>query len=321
VKRGNEREIEIAEVVTEVISGADESLRTLVVGDRTGVVPGAARWNRLRANGDGGSIEPPVGPFDAGVIRVPGGKAALSMTLHMTAARLSPGARMWIYGPGDEGIASTGDRLEGLFEGVETVAIKRRSRVLSARRTEAPAKGAAVDWRSVDEDGWVSYPGLFAEGRIDPGTELLTRALPEINPLWRVLDFACGAGRIARAVREASTEVKIVALDNDPLAIAATEENVSGCETIVSDGFAELSTAHRYNLILSNPPLHDGRMEDRTVLEALIKEAPRRLTSRGALVVVVQRTIGAGKLFDGAFRHVEKLAETTRFQVWRGANG
>lgn len=321
MKRGNEREIEIAEVAAEVVSESGDSLRVLAVGDRTGVVPGAARWNRLRANGEGGSVEPPVGPFDAGVVRIPGGKAALSMTLHMTAARLSPGARVWIYGPGDEGIASAGDRLEGLFDGVETVAIKRRSRVLSALRTEAPAKGAAVDWRIVDEQGWVSYPGLFAEGRIDPGTELLLSALPEINPLWRVLDFACGAGRIARAVRDLSSDVKIVALDNDPLAIAATGENVSGCETIVSDGFAELSTAHRYNLILSNPPLHNGRTEDRTVLEALVKEAPRRLTSRGALIAVVQRTIGAGKLFDDAFGHVEKLAETTRFQVWRGANG
>lgn len=321
MKRGNEREIEIAEVAAEAVADAVAPSATLVIGDRTGIVPGAARWNRLRVDGGGGTIEPPPGPFDAAVMRLPGGRAALEMTLHLTASRLSAGAPVWIYGAGDEGVASVGGRLEGLFDGVETVSIKRRSRVVRAIRTDVPARGELSDWRSVGPDGWITYPGLFNEGRIDPGTELLLSVLPEINPLWRVMDFACGAGAIARAVRAASGAVKLVALDNDPLAIAATNENVSGCETIVSDGFAEVSTAHRFNLILSNPPLHVGRMEDRSILEALVKEAPRRLTARGALIAVVQRTIGAGKLFDAGFRHVEKLAETTRFQVWRGANG
>lgn len=321
MKRGNEREIEIAEVAAETVSEGATFPRTLIVGDRTGLVTGTARWNRVRAGREGGSAEPPAGSLDDAVIRLPGGKAALSMTLHLVAARLPAGAPVWIYGANDEGVASVDDRLEGLYDSFETISIKRRARVSRVRRTEAPAKGAVADWRNVDADGWISYPGLFADGRIDPGTELLLSALPEINPVWRVLDFACGAGRIARAVRDASPEVKLVALDNDPLAIAATSENVSGCETVLSDGFAELSTAHRFNLILSNPPLHNGRMEDRSVLEALVKDAPRRLTSRGALIAVMQRTIGAGKLFDAAFRNVEKLAETTRFQVWRGANG
>lgn len=319
-RRGaGEREREIAGVAAEALTEA--SGRLLVVGDVTGTVApaGGVVWNRCTVAGCPAVAWPEGDAFDGAVVRLPGGWPSFEMALHAVAARLSPGAPLWIYGAGDEGITSAAKRLSDLFADPETVSIKRRSRVLKATRTAAAAKGGLADWRQVEEDGWVSYPGLFANGRVDAGTELLLSVLPEIRAEARVLDFACGAGRIAAAVRARTASARLTLLDNDAVALVAAAENVSGAATILNDGWTGLAPRRDYDLILSNPPIHAGRSEDFEVLARLVEDAPLRLAPRGSLIAVVQRTVGAGRLFAAAFRNVEKLAETPQYQVWRGA--
>lgn len=333
-QRAGDRESVLASVAAEALEEHPLAGRVLVMGDADGGVARALHargaspvaWTRLAIGGRAASAWPPDGPFDAAILRLPRGWAAFAMDLHAAAARVSEGAPVMLYGAKDEGVASAPKHVDGLLDGAESVLVKRHARVLLARRTAAPARGAVEDWEetvTAEVPGGtvalVSYPGLFAHGRLDPGTAALLEVLPEVKAGARVLDFGCGAGIIARVVRERAPEARVTLLDVDALALHAARRNVPGGDPVLSDGWAGLAPRERFDLILSNPPLHRGKEEDFGALVALVKEASGRLRPSGALVVVVQRTAGAGKLFQAAFKDAALLAETPQYQVWRGS--
>ena len=337
--RATDRDSTIAAVAAEALGEAEAGRRPqgriLVAFDADGgieraLAAGGAQvvaWHRLAQAGKAATPWPADGPFDGAVLRLPRGWASFAMALHALAARLAPGAPLWIVGSNDEGVTSASKHFDGLVEGAETLIIKRRARVLETRRTDAPARGALEDWRQTvtlplaDPAAGLeldSYPGLFAHGHLDAGTECLLRVLPEVAAGTRVLDFGCGAGVIARAVRERQPDAPLTLLDIDAVALHAARRNVPGAEFVLSDGLAGLGTRERFGLILSNPPLHRGKDEDFGMLEALVAGTKQYLKLRGSLVAVTQRTAGVGKLFKTAFGHADLLLETPQFQVWRG---
>lgn len=274
---------------------------------------------------------PNDGAYGAGIVRLPGGWDAFRMTLHAVCARLPAGAPLWVYGGAEEGIASLDKRLDGLAEGVETVALKKRTRVLQMTRTAAAAQGALKDWRESHDIAVPNgaaplslafYPGCFAAGRLDDGTKLLLENLPSFGPAAqtttaRTLDFASGTGVVAAALRARAPNLRLTLLDADATALAAARENVPDAAYVLSDGLSGLEPAARFDLIVSNPPIHTGRQEDFSVLSALLEQAPKLLRPKGALIFVVQRTAGIGRLLAGLKRKNVKLAETSAFQVWR----
>jgi 16S rRNA (guanine1207-N2)-methyltransferase len=71
----------------------------------------------------------------------------------------------------------------------------------------------------------------------------------------------------------------------------------------------------RYELIVSNPPIHDGFIESRTALDRLIAEAPQRLRVGGRFVIVVQRRIAVMAELTAAFGGATVLADNGRFTV------
>lgn len=333
MNRSAVRRAEIATVAAGALSEVKFSGDTLAAGVEREVgaaIDGAvSTWRRFADGGDRATPWPADGTFCAGVIRLPGGWEAFRMTLHAVCARLPAGAPLWVYGGSEEGITSVDSHLDGLADGLETVALKKRTRVLRLARTAAPAKGDQADWRTCAEivaPGAPSplqlafYPGCFAACRLDEGTRLLLEAVPSYRDGGRVLDFACGSGVVAAALRARTPDIRLALLDADALALDAARENVPGAEIILADGAAALpglASGERFELIISNPPIHLGRQEDFSVLAALLEHGPKLLKLKGSLVFVVQRTAGAGRLIAAQGRKAALLQETPAFQVWR----
>lgn len=336
--RATDRDSTVAAVAAEPLSEIRPQGRILVAFDSDGAIAEALRdggaevvaWNRLATGGQAATAWPADGAFDGAVLRLPRGWAGFGMALHALASRLRPGAPLWIAGGNDEGITSAPKHFDDLIADPETLIVKRRARLLQARRTDAPARGGLEDWQETvtltlpdrtPPDGTldlVSYPGLFAHGHLDAGTECLLKVLPEVAAGTRVLDFGCGAGVIARAVRKRQPDAPLTLLDIDAVALHAARQNVPDAELVLSDGLSGLGTRERFGLILSNPPLHRGKDEDFGMLDALVAGTKQYLKLRGTLVAVTQRTAGVGKLFKTAFGHSEMLLETPQFQVWAG---
>lgn len=253
------------------------------------------------------------------------------MAVHAGAGALVPGGMLVVYGAKDEGIGSAGRRLEGVMDAVRTLATGAHCRVLAADRPERPAglRGRLEDWRRVGPlegvaDRWVSYPGVFAHGRLDRGTALLLAHLPPLEQGARILDFGCGAGPLAAVcqarARDAGVDVAVDGLDVDAVALTAFLENVPEAGALLAAGLGSVEDGS-YPLVISNPPYHRGKAESTATLAAFVADSPRVLTPGGRLVLVVQRRLPVKPMLEGAFATVRALAADSTYQIWEAVRG
>ena len=285
----------------------------------------ARSWHRFACEGGSASAWPPAGPFDAVTLRLPKAKEELDMAIHAAASVLKGGARLWVYGANDEGAGSAGRIIEPLMGLARTVASGGRCRVLEAVwPMDAPnPRGTLEEWRQSTSlefpNGpreWISYPGVFAAGRLDAGTRALLHAMGTV-PLAgrRVLDFACGSGVIGAFLSVLEPTARVDFLDVDTVALAAARENVAGARLIPSDGFDGLA-GERYDLIVSNPPYHEGKAQTGRVVERLVRDAPDHLETGGSLTFVTQRRLPLAALLEATFNTVEVLLDSGPHRVW-----
>jgi len=291
--------------------------------DAQGLAPNV--WNRRLASGLPAAPWPPSGPFDVALVRLPKARDEQAMTVHAALGGLCAGGRLVLYGGNDEGIRSAAAMLDGLAGGAETIAARGHGRVLAARRPEGVdgLRGTLAAWRMVTQleiagavRDWVSYPGIFAAGRLDEGTALLLAALPPLGVGARVLDYGCGSGAIGAAAAALQPGLALDMLDNDAVALEAARENVPAARLVQGTRVADAGRRD-YDAILSNPPLHQGIAEDHALIEQLVADAPAYLAPGGLLQIVVQRRVPLDRMLARHFARVEIVAQSGRYRVWR----
>ncbi len=327
-------------VLIDALTGIAAGERPLVAWEETGALAVAlaaggaspCSWRRFATDTTSGAAWPDASgslACTSAFIRLAKAKDALDLALHATSASIPPRAPIIVFGANDEGIRSAARHLEAVADDIVTLETRRHCRVIAGRRRPSIANHRATlaAWRSSgtiellgQRRNWIAYPGVFAKGGIDEGTALLLAHLPPTVPRTgsgqgqRVLDFAAGTGVIAAAVRMTMPEAAVDLIEIDALALESAGENVPGAR-LIAGASLNAAGAGSYNLILSNPPIHEGVAEDHRVLASFIADAPRHLVRGGELRIVVQRRIPATELMQRAFGNVQVIAETGRFRI------
>jgi 16S rRNA (guanine1207-N2)-methyltransferase len=280
------------------------------------------RWHRRLVSAEAARPWPPPGPFDLAIVRLARAKDEQEMVLHAVLSVLAVHARLFVYGGNDEGIRSAASVLASLCGEADTVAKRGHGRLLAARRPAQldQVRGELAAWRRTtplsiagQRRDWVSYPGLFAAGRIDEGSELLLATLPSLPAEARLADFGCGSGVIAAALAM-TPNGGLDLIDHDSVALLAAKENVPGGRAILASSLA--GAAGLWDAIFSNPPLHAGISESHAALTRLIVEAPAHLRRGGLLQLVLQRRLPVEDLLAQHLGEVRILADNGRYRVW-----
>jgi len=315
----------VSQVVADWLAANPISGSTLVLDDGIGRIASeladlgveATTWQRMSAMGP---TWLPEGSWDNVILRLPKGKEALELYVHAVASRLNKGGRLFVCGANDEGVKSSSKRIEGVFSDVSTVETRRRCRIFRATNPQSDVRSDLAEWGVSCADGelsWTSFPGVFAHGRLDAGTRDLLTRVEDPDPKSRVLDFGCGAGVVGLEMQRRVPGLTVDLLDIDGLAIEAARRNLPGCRVIQSDGWEQVR-GERWDVILSNPPFHDGVARNHEVLDRLVREAPDHLTRGGVLYVVCQRNVPVMDRLVEVFgdRRSERL-HMGRYQVWK----
>ena len=303
----------------------------LVLGDPHPHLPRAlaetghavTRWHRNLTRGQLCAAWPPPGRYGEVWVRLPRSSLEAAMLLHAAAARIGDGARIHLYGAGNEGIRSAARHFPEGTDRAVALLVKRRCRVLASTRRAPPLRAdgldawevrALVDWGTGPRE-WVFYPGVFACGRLDAATALLIDRLPALPAGARVLDFGAGTGIIAAAALERGAPgIEAVLLERDAISLVAASRNLPGATLVLGRGVGEVPGP--FDLIVSNPPIHSGRAQSLYTLETLVREAPGVLAPRGRLMLVTQRRLPVSRILEPTFRSVDAIADRESFRVW-----
>ena len=305
---------------------------TLIVNDYTNALLHleGVRWNIFSHEKDMGLSHPPTveGHFSAAVVRLSTNKEQLRMLLSLLNTVLTDDATIWIIGANDEGIKSFPKTAKGYVKDVETIDIRQRARLLQG--TKGELQSTLTDWmetHSIQLDGvslaWKTFPGVFAKGQLDPGTAYLLNVLATypIKRTFQLADFACGTGVIARWLADRFPDAQIDAMDADSWAMELAKLNAPTVKHRLVDGWTGMPRDCRYDLVISNPPVHIGKESDYTVLKGLIRDAKTRLHYRGQILMVTLHHIPVQRLAEEAeYRIIEVVSHNNRYKVWRLAN-
>lgn len=178
------------------------------------------------------------------------------------------------------------------------------------------------------EQWWHSYAldtltihaltGVFSSGELDTGTRLLLSTLSEPRQ-GRALDVGCGAGVIGAHLAQQSPSLQVTLSDINAMAVESARVTLANNQltgtVLASDVFSDISEL--FDLIVSNPPFHDGADTCYRATELLIREAPQHLLTGGELRIVANAFLPYPDLLDSVFGAHEVLAVTGRFKVYR----
>jgi 16S rRNA (guanine1207-N2)-methyltransferase len=326
--KAQEREGRVDELLAEGLAAEDGGGRWLVAGrlpatEAALAARGAAcaRWTRFAARGEAPpSLVPPGEGYDGAVLRLPRGAEATEMALHLIASRLAPHGELWVAGPNDEGIRSAPRKIEAVLERVIEQVPGGHARRIRAAGPRPGLRAAADDWATtaplalptVGERPWVTFPGVFAAGRVDTASALLLAHLPDLQGK-RVLDFGCGAGVLSAVL--AARGARVTACDHDVYAVEAARRNLGpDVEVICADG---LPADGAWDAVVSNPPIHAGQERDLGVIRRLAEELPARIAAGGAVYWVTQVTVPMRDLVGAAFPDTRAVASDRSFTVAR----
>lgn len=233
---------------------------------------------------------------------------------------LEPGGTLVSAGSNDDGAASLEKHVAKALGPVESLS-KFHSRVFWFARGE---KTPPAYWRGlvglqpVGDSSWRSKPGLFAWDKIDDGSALLAKYLPE-DLVGHVADFGCGWGYLAReALGRSPGIVKIDLIDAEHLALDAARANVTDPRA----SFHWLDLANEaapgtYDVIICNPPFHTGRASTPALGQKVIEAASKALKPGGRFYMVANRGLPYEPLLKTLFSSFETLADNNKFRVSR----
>ncbi|CAD6512951.1 16S rRNA (guanine(1207)-N(2))-methyltransferase RsmC [Candidatus Profftia tarda] len=162
-----------------------------------------------------------------------------------------------------------------------------------------------------------TLPGVFGCDGLDAGSSLLLSSL-KLDKEEKVLDIGCGSGVlstvIARSfpkIQPTLTDVSAASLESSHATLSAN--NIRG-EVIASDVYSNITGY--FDIIVSNPPFHDGMQISLTVSEELIHGAPQHLKNNGKLCIVANAFLPYPRILNKVFGAYEVLAQTERFKVY-----
>ncbi|VEI48824.1 16S ribosomal RNA m2G1207 methyltransferase [Actinobacillus equuli] len=230
------------------------------------------------------------------------------------------GQEMLIIGENRAGVRSVEKLLE-TYGDIAKIDSARRCGLYHFELKNVPQFNRKAFWKSYQLSDLTIFalPAVFSSAELDGGTQLLLSSFNKADRLkGKVLDLGCGAGVIGASLKQQFEKIKLTMSDIHAMALESSRrtlaENALEGAVVASDVFSNIE--ERFDLIVSNPPFHDGIDTAYRAVEDLIAQAKQHLNRGGELRIVANAFLPYPDLLDKAFGSHKVIAKSNKFKVY-----
>ncbi|MBU2955298.1 class I SAM-dependent methyltransferase [Marinobacter sp. F3R08] len=279
-------------------------------------------------------LNPPRDLFDLVVLRIPRQADYLAWLLR------------WINGVmADSGVLLAGGMIKhlpaksvevfgGAVQTEQVLPSRKKARVVRCRKGAASLEGWSGAWKGyamTGRDGRVNVealPAVFAREKLDIGSRLM---LPHVAKMVSiadagssVLDLACGNGVQGLEALAQRGDLQLCFSDVSSQAVLSARHNVEKAYPHAHAAFTHCdglpSEAGLFDLILLNPPFHEGGVVGDHIAMRLFEQASDHLKPGGSLLMVGNRHLGYHRSLRRYFSSVQQLDANPKFVVFLAGN-
>jgi len=283
----------------------------------------AAEQNGLSLHHHTSDLAAIQGPFDLALLKLPKNLSFLEDELAHLSGLLKPGAPLVCGVMVKHQSTGAFDLLNRFIGPTSTSLAKKKARLIFAALEKAPASSPHP--REVRLDGfekpYLHHSNLFSRERLDIGTRFLLEHLPQ-GGFESVLDLGCGNGILGISARLANPGVKVIFSDESAMAIASARAN--WLRFFPQDGQdAEFHWTHAFesgqpasvDLVLCNPPFHQGTAVGDSISRKIFQDARRALRPGGSIRVIGNSHLHYPAILERIFGNSAVVAKNSKFTI------
>lgn len=161
------------------------------------------------------------------------------------------------------------------------------------------------------------------KGSIDIGARFFIEQFGLLPEALRIADLGCGNGILGLIAQRCQPHAEITFFDESYQAVASAERNYHANMTgrsaspprfIVDDGMSSYD-GPPFELVLCNPPFHQGHVVGDHIARRLFRQAHQHLAPGGELWVVGNRHLRYEQTLSRLFRRCRRVADNRKFTV------
>lgn len=266
------------------------------------------------------------GSLDRIYYRVSKEKAVVNHVINQASRLLKSGGELVLIGAKNEGTKTYYDKARKLLGQGELNKLGKGGFCgVVTRQGEAGELLDDRDYRQLRPifDDFISKPGLFGWDKLDQGSQFLAGYFDQIWPQLsterpRVLDLGCGYGYLSARAHQHGVD-SILATDNNAAAVIACQQNFNRLAikgSVVADDCAA-SQDERFDLVLCNPPFHQGFAVEGELTDRFLARAARLTARNGMALFVTNMFIPLERKAKGVFAGVDTFADNGSFKLVR----
>ena len=196
---------------------------------------------------------------------------------------------------------------------------RQKSRVLIARDPLGSVPAAATRRYDAELELWVgAVGGVFAGSSVDIGTRTLVAAFDRLPDYEAAIDFGCGTGILAALLKRKQPEARVIASDSSAAAVESARDTADANHLeieVVRDDLLAGQADSSADLIVLNPPFHDGGALSTDTALAMFADAARVLKPGGQLWTVFNTHLGYAPALRRTVGETTRITRNAKFTV------
>ena len=283
----------------------------------------AAEQNGLSLHHHTSELAKLEGPFDLALIKLPKNLSFLEDELAHLSGHLRPGAPLICGVMVKHQSAGAFELLNRFIGPTSTSLAKKKARLIFASLEKAPTPSPHP--REVRLDGFekpfLHHSNLFSRERLDIGTRFLLEHLPQ-GGFNSVLDLGCGNGILGISARLANPGVRVIFSDESAMAIASARANWLRFFPQDSQNAGlhwthafESGTTASVDLVLCNPPFHQGTSVGDSISRRMFQDARKALRPGGSIRVIGNSHLHYPAILERIFGNSSVVAKNSKFTI------